>query len=288
MSERYFQYIAGPRIGEVLVLDKIEQDEDGDVFLEFKDGSRCNEDLILPLNSTERNSGMLMSEVSDPSNVWKFEEEWIGRQEERWEKNTDGENVCVTPFIKGRKVMKTTPPKKTKTKFGQTDVSYIKPEQQETKDAPKKSKPDVNTFDPVWIMMEKAKKVDTPVSMELTVSLPSKMLYNVAKESFDDGGKKVIEYIINNLDETDLKASLKTALMEAYESSDVKNFNKEEKDDDNPDLRAEIETEMFEPEVIEEPKIGKPKGLPKEELEKYKGQSTPSFQEEFTEQNKNK
>jgi len=54
------------------------------------------------------------------------------------------------------------------------------------------------------------------VEMTLKVALPTKSLYNVAKESFDDGGNKIIEYIISNLDDKSLKDALKEALKVAY------------------------------------------------------------------------
>ena len=38
-------------------------------------------------------------------------------------------------------------------------------------------------------MMDKAKKFETEVEMNLTISLPAKSLYDVADESFEDGGK---------------------------------------------------------------------------------------------------
>jgi len=93
--------------------------------------------------------------------------------------------------------------------------------------------------DPVWLMMDKAKKFDTDVEMSVTISLPTKSLYEVAKESFEEGGEKVIEYIINNLDNQKLKDSLKMALREAY--GEVQKV---------PEIPY-----MIEPEAVEEPII---------------------------------
>ena len=238
MSEnRYFQYLASERQGEVVVFDRIEE-EDGDVFVCFKDGARCNEELILPLN--ERNAGnMLMTEVSDPNNIWKFKTEWVGREEERWETNKDGQKVCVQPFVKGRKKVTQIPPRKVNAKFGNVNKHI------ETSDInPKELEKLQHANDPVWVMMEKAKKFDTQVPMELTISLPSKALYNVAKESFEEGGKKVIEYIISNIDDKKLKNSLKVALYSSYE------------DIEQP--KPEESTLLFEPEAEEEAVIGDP------------------------------
>lgn len=207
-EKRYFQFIASPRKGEVLVFDKIE--EEGDmVFVSFTDKSRCNEELILPINQTSPGN-MLMAEVENTKNIWTFKEDWIGREEEKWEKNEKGENVCVQPFVEGRKKLIQFPPKKSVAKFGQIDQQpseLVKPIED-------------HSDDPVWVMMSKSKKFDTQIPMELTISLPSKALYNVAKESFEDGSKKVIEYIISNIDDTKLKENLKYALLEAYEDID--------------------------------------------------------------------
>jgi hypothetical protein len=226
-SRRFFQYLAGPRQGEIVVFDKIEE-EDGLVFIAFKDGSRCEESLIIPINQ-KNYSNELLAEIENPNNVWVFTEEWIGREEEKWDTNSSGEQVCVIPFRPGRKKVTPIPPKTTISKFGQISTFTSTPppnndnidsnikNQQQALDKAQQS----NSSDPVYIMCEKAKKFDTEISMTLNISLPKRSFYNVAKESFEDGGEKVIEYIIQNLDDQAIKASLKQALLESYEDSDT-------------------------------------------------------------------
>jgi hypothetical protein len=259
---RYFQFLAGPRNGEVVIFDKIEE-EDGIVFICFKDGSRCNEQLIVPLNSTNYVKE-LMAEVDSPTNLWTIKEEWVGRQEEKWvwkDETNPGlpeEKVCVQPFEPGKRKLTPIPPRPTKSKFGQinafntpvphTNVSSIfGTETQQTSS----SKPEqVNLGeDPVWMMCEKAKKFDSDISMTLRVSLPKKSLYNVAKESFEDGGQKVIEYIIHNLDDKSIKESLKLSLLEAYE--DKKNYGEDT-------VKPSSGVIPYNPDTIEEPVIGGP------------------------------
>ncbi|MFW6311045.1 MAG: hypothetical protein ACOC1K_02295 [Nanoarchaeota archaeon] len=214
-NRRFFQYLAGERKGEIVEFDGIEEEDDM-VFVSFKDGSRCNEELILPLN--DRNwSNQLMGEISDPNNKWRFKEEWVGRQEEKWAENANGMKVCVQVAEPGRKKVTPIPPKPVYSKFGNI-TNHIESPQPTQQNRDKKS--DVDTTDPVWIMMEKAKKFDTPVTMDLLISLPSKSLFNVAKESFEEGGSKVIEYIIYNMDDKKIKDALKKALLEAYDSED--------------------------------------------------------------------
>lgn len=218
MSEnRYFQWIAGDKKGEVLVFDKIEADG-ADVYITFKDESRINELLVAPLNQTDL-TGKLMAEIDNPKNGWGFKEDYVGRTEEKWEKNADGENVCVEPFNPGKKVVKLLPPRPsaaTKSNFGQ--ISNTASVFQESVI----EKPKVNITDPVYIMMAKSKKVDNDIEMAITISMPPKSLYNVAKESFDEGGTKFVEYIIENIDVKDIKEALKIAITTMYETPEPK------------------------------------------------------------------
>jgi len=249
-NQRFFQFLAGERQSEVLVFDRIEQ-EDGINFVCFKDGSRCNEELILPLNQRQW-STQLMAEIDSPSNCWTFKTEYVGRQEERWsapEEAPDGVSHLVQPFVEGRKKVTPVPPRPTKSAFGQINSFSESPNISPaggTNVQQQASNDEIGRLsnDPVYLMMDKAKKFDTVIEMNLVVSLPSKSLYNVADESFEDGGDKVIEYIIRNLDDQKLKDSLKRALKEAYGNE----FSKEIKDSFN----------LKEPEVVEEPVIGEP------------------------------
>jgi len=264
---RYFQWIAGDRRGEVLVLEEIVED-DGEVYLSFKDESRINVEFVAELNQTDLSQKM-MAEVDSPTNVWTFKERESAtdkkRIEQDWESQTKyeipsadeiasadltSEGGMTRPNPKKKKQIDLIPPRKTpkmKTKFGTATTSV--PQHQ-----PQPEQSTVNTGDPVYIMMEKAKKFDTDIPMELTISLPAKSLYDVAKESFEDGGNKVIEYIISNIDDTKLKASLKTALFSAYEEDYGEQI-------DEPTSGALTEEPImeappsYEPEVIEEPII---------------------------------
>jgi hypothetical protein len=253
---RYFQYLAGPRNGEVVFFDRIEE-EDGIVFICFKDGSRCSEQLIIPLNDTNYVS-QLMAEVDSPSNLWTIKEEWVGRQEEKWvhrDQTNPGlpeDMVCVQDFAPGKKKLIPIPPRPTTSRFGQINKSnapstkandYQINDSKTQQQAPNKPQQE-NTTDPIWMMCEAAKKFDQEIVMTLKVSLLKKSLYNVAKESFENGGQKVVEYIIQNLDDEKIKKGLKEALLEAYGDSDPSGSD------------AADPSQMFQPHVIEEPIIG--------------------------------
>jgi len=211
-KHRWFQWIAGDRKGEVMVFDKFES-EDEINYIVFKDQSRINEQYVAPLNQKDL-SGKYMAEVDSPTNIWKFSEEWVGRQEEKWEKNADGENVCVQPYIPGKKIIKLLPPKpsnKPSSNFqSQPIIKYI--------EKPAEVQSNINTSDPVYILISKSKKIDTEINMDITVSLPSQSLYNIAKESFEVGDQKFIEYIIENITVKEIKDALKDSITSMYEN----------------------------------------------------------------------
>lgn len=253
---RYFQFLAGERQGEVLVFEQIVQ-EDEMTFVEFKDKSRCNEELILPLNDFNH-SHQLMAEVSDHNNVWKFKTEWKGRQEEKREKDKDGEYHIVQPFIKGKKHTTLIPPRKVRSKFGAINKNIESPPPTPTPVVESKPKEPSYKQDPVYLMLNSSKKFETNVDVSLVISLPKKNLYEVINESFEEGGDKMIDFIINDLDITLLKKQLKAALKEAYSD------NVEIKIEEAPEKEEYIEKETineisyFEPEVIEEPTVSEP------------------------------
>ena len=217
INNRYFQWILGERKGEVMIFDKIEADE-GDVYITFKDGSRINENFVAPLNQNDL-TGKLMAEIDSPKNTWTFRDEWVGREEEKWQwrdETNPVEKVCVQPFVPGRKVVKLIPPKpshKSSSSFGTiittppvvASTPYLEPKK-------------VESTDPVYILMSKSKKIDSDITMTMSISLPPKNLYDIAKESFDEGDEKFVEYIIENITVNEIKEALKIAITDMYEN----------------------------------------------------------------------
>ena len=293
MAQRYFQWVAGERKGQVVFFDEIVQ-EDGMTYIAFKDKSRVNLDLVAEINS-ENLSGKMVAEVENPNNVWRFEEVKKPeldrpRVEQDWESQTkyevptadeiayaDGtkENLTTQPIPKKAvKEIKLIPPRKTYTKFGKVattddligeikDPITTQPKVEEK--APEKSA--VNVSDPVYIMMDKSKKVDTEVNMTLTISLPSSHLFDVVRDSFDDGDKKALEYIIENIDITDIKNALKEGIKAMYGPNEDPEDNKvavwsDERKMEMPEVIDAGINSLGEPIAIEDPIIeeGKPKG----------------------------
>lgn len=281
MNQRYFQWLAGDRRGEVVVLDSIIEEE-GIQYITFKDDTRINSDFVAEINQREV-TGKMMAEIENPKNTWGFKETIIGsekpRVEQDWETqekfeipsadeiahaDLTGETGIVKPIPKKKKI-ELIPPRPTKNKFGKiattddlageyndTITQQIKVEQTTPE------KPAVNTSDPVYIMMEKAKKVDTEVDMTLTISLPSSHLFDVVRDSFDDGESKALEYIIENIDVSEIKEALKEGIKQMYGPNEDIEDNKLSKEDVvhyTGDKQFIDPTQAFEPEVVQEPVI---------------------------------
>lgn len=220
---RYFQWLLYEKNKEIVIFDKVEQDE-GINYVVFKNGARCNEELIAPLGARDI-TGKVMAEIESPDNMWVFREDIVGGQEEKWETNADGEKVCVVPFLPGKKKIVPVaprPPIPKTSKFGNiSNASVVQPKPVEVKEETKPviEEPKKETFDdPVFGLLEKAKKINQDLNITLTIPLPSKGLYDVAKENFEEGDKKVCEFIVEKLDVTYLKECLKEALLSMYEN----------------------------------------------------------------------
>lgn len=266
---RYFQFLQGERQGEVVVMDGVVED-DGMIFVKFKDGSRCNEKLIAKLNSPHADN-MLMAEVSDAKNLWRVEEKWVGRQEEKWAEDANGQRQCVQPFNPGRKVVNLIPPRPV-SEFERTYSPPPQPEAQPERVAAPTPAPLEEKFkdDPVWVMLQKSKKFETEISLDLVIDLPKKSLYNIIDESFDNGGSKMVEFIIETMDVSILKGALKDSLLAAYSSND--DVKKETKDPIYEQPKVPVDpTFTFEPEVIEEPEIGPPVSTGKKSVKDLEG-----------------
>lgn len=70
--------------------------------------------------------------------------------------------------------------------------------------------------DPVAILVNKAAKFESVISMDLKLELPAKSLFNIASENFENGEETFINVILSHIDYETIKNTLKTALLDAY------------------------------------------------------------------------
>jgi hypothetical protein len=247
MSEsRWFQWVAGDRRGEILVLNDIVEDG-GIVYLSFKDGSRINEEFVAQLNQRDL-TRKLMAEIDSPQNCWKFVEKTSPDDKPRMEKDANsgeyyeippveeivnadlsGSSGQTRPGQKTKKTIELVPPiptAPTHSAFGKIQNAkqgmppapiprFVKEEKPVEKKLTPISK---NESDPVYILMSKAKKMDTEIQMVMIVSLPQPSLYQIAKDSFENGDEKFIDYIVDEITVDEIKKALKGAIYSMYEN----------------------------------------------------------------------
>lgn len=70
--------------------------------------------------------------------------------------------------------------------------------------------------DPVAILVNKAAKFESIISMDLKLELPAKSLFNIASDNFENGEETFINVILSHIDYETIKNTLKTALLDAY------------------------------------------------------------------------
>lgn len=74
MEKRYFEWVKGEDIGNIVTLVSITE-EDGETFFNFDDGDRCNVKYISRMTSNKLDlRGKYMVEIDSPSNPWLMTE----------------------------------------------------------------------------------------------------------------------------------------------------------------------------------------------------------------------
>ena len=73
-----------------------------------------------------------------------------------------------------------------------------------------------DSSDPVFILVDKSVKYPSSVDIALNIDLPSISLFKTVSENFENGTEKFIEYIIQHIDYSTIKESLREGLMDAY------------------------------------------------------------------------
>ena len=69
---------------------------------------------------------------------------------------------------------------------------------------------------PAVILAETSKKHETDIELTLTIKLPSKSVYLMAEEEFENGGEIFIDYLVSNISSEVIIESLKDAIKAGY------------------------------------------------------------------------
>lgn len=219
MNKRYFQWIVGDNKGQIVTFKDTEED-DGEMYVVFNDDTRVNEMFIAPLNQRDL-TGKIMAEIESPDNCWKFNDKYIGKTEEVWEKNADGVLMCVQPAYPGKLVRELIPPKKTISQFKSVeDSSQQQSTQQSTQENVKieSNTPEIN---PLKLLIKKTQKKNANISFEIDIKLPSKDFYNLIKENFENSEQIFFDTILEEISMDSIKISLREYLINFFNEKNL-------------------------------------------------------------------
>ena len=236
MKNIFLQWLIETKNYDIEIFSHIEKE--GDItYIVFESGNRCNIDLINDIG--ENNKGNVMAFLDNLNSKWTIKEKIIGGQEEVKMKDANGVQQVVQPYIPGRKVVEIIPPKKTSNiKFKEKILEYNnqnhekeesisviekapitseKENVQLTNDKEKK----ILDINPVHILVQSSKKENSIINMELDISIPSKEIYTIIENNFENGTELFLNYIIDKLDIQIIKDSLKNGLKNYYSTSNI-------------------------------------------------------------------
>jgi len=66
-------------------------------------------------------------------------------------------------------------------------------------------------YNPVHILVDSCKKKETEISLDLNIMLPSRYIYNIAANEFENGVEDFIDYVVGNIDTNLIMQELKLA-----------------------------------------------------------------------------
>lgn len=196
VEPQLYQWLKTEKAGEYVYEEKIEE-EDGITFIKFTDGSQVNAELL----------GEYVIKVDSEDDGFEIKEEII--EDLTKAKLQTGEEIEIPGVMHGQRKV-TMIPKNGKSK--PKPKAAVKPKVQ--KEA-KQPEPKIGV-DPVIILLEKAKKEKHTYGIDLNVDAISKDLFNVVKDTFDEGEEKALDYIVSLIDMEKLKSQLKEKLKEVY------------------------------------------------------------------------
>lgn len=251
---RYFQWIDGENKGLVTKLENITE-FDGEYFYNFDDGETCNQRFVSKMtNNPSDLKEKFIVEVASPRDTWKFTTITSGKfrdaqtnemidippVEDITSASGTGNNINVEHSKLGQS--RAVPPSYNGPFYElpslddylliekEQDKNYVhelKGGQKGMTSVPgasmvKKSEQhifkqmEISETDPVKILVNKAKKHSVEVDLSVDISVPSANVYNLAKEEFEDGEDKFIDYVMSNIDISIFREQLKKHLKDFY------------------------------------------------------------------------
>jgi hypothetical protein len=165
-QDSVYQWIKGDRTGEMVKFKEISEDETGDQFVNFTDGTRIRSSL--------------------------FQEYLIHSEVEIDNDEIFGRNL---PSTTDRRLQ-----------VGNVSVGNV------VSVVSKKSN------SPIRVLLEKQKPNWVKINIELEINIPTKDLYEILSNSFDDAEKEIIDFCTEELEMEDIKKALGETLKKIYTS----------------------------------------------------------------------
>ena len=258
--KRYFEWIDGEDKGNVVSLESIEEFEGEIFYNFDDGESCNLRFISKMTNSVADLKGKFMVEIENPSNPWTFETVKSRKYVDESMKGEDVEIPTLNDILQARGTSaniensdlgkeKLVAPKRMQNlvELPNADeykkkIKPIEKKQQQEKIEPVQENTEhvteepvahpveqrvstpvqsnVPSMDPVRILVNSCKKHDTPVEMTINMKLPSKYIYNIAVNEFEDGLEKFIDCIVDGIDTKMIIDQLKAALKSAYTSED--------------------------------------------------------------------
>lgn len=87
---------------------------------------------------------------------------------------------------------------------------------------------------PIYNLLDKQKPNNVGMNIEININLPTKELYSILIESFDNAKNDILEYIMSNLDMEEIKKEISDSVMKEYYGYKIidKKINKKVKEID--------------------------------------------------------
>ena len=235
----FLQWLIKEKDYKIEIFSHIENEDDL-TFVAFESGDRCNIDLINDIN--ENNPNCIMAFIENPNKSWDVKTKEVGGQKEEQRQAQDGKMYVVQPYIPGKIVYEVIPPSKSHIKpfkpqllndpveelnenLNELIIDQSIEENIEIQKPINKPNPSINSNNPVHILIQTSKKEESIINLELNMEIPTKEIYKIVSENFSNGKEDFINYIINDLDISIIKDSLKEGLKSFYENEAQNNLD---------------------------------------------------------------
>jgi hypothetical protein len=96
----------------------------------------------------------------------------------------------------------------------------------------------INEESPIYKLLKKQKRNPVEVSIKIKLDLPSRELYSVLSESFEDAENEILNFILDGVDIEDIKKSLSESIRKNYYLLKIKEEEEKPQRNSTPNKRS--------------------------------------------------